>query len=150
MNQADLDRIVAFRMTELEAQEEILISLREVNRGRLYLAAGHRSFQEFCREELGYEQSEIREIMLRLNLIVTADQLRSPDKDTQNCIDKLKVWRKSTASKRGIAAYRVLSNRTLLKVAELKPRNEGELTKVTGIGPAKLADFGAEILSIVQ
>jgi ribonuclease D len=150
MNQQDLERLVSFRMTELEAREELIDNLKEVFAKKLWRDLGHLSFARFCEEELGFERNEIRETLIRLDAIVTTDMLVSKDKPTQVRIDKLKTWRRTRASQRGIAAYRVISNSTLLDIAKARPQTVADLEQVKGIGPSKLKEFGAEILSLVD
>ncbi len=83
-----------------------------------------------------------------LHSVLKSADLLSADPGVQERIEKLKIWRRSKASLQGVAAYRVLSNRTLLAVASAGPRSGEELLRVRGIGPKKLAAYGAEILAI--
>ena len=53
------------------------------------------------------------------------------------------------AKKRGIPAFRILSDRTLVGVARATPTDEVTLLEVSGIGPGILAKYGRALLSIV-
>lgn len=61
---------------------------------------------------------------------------------------RLKEWRRETAAAAGVPAYVVLHDRTIAAIAAVRPRTERALIEVPGIGPAKLEDYGDEILAI--
>ena len=60
--------------------------------------------------------------------------------------DLLRRWRLERARADGIPAYVVFHDRTLVEIARLRPRSEGELAEVSGVGPAKLERYGEEVL----
>jgi superfamily II DNA helicase RecQ len=62
---------------------------------------------------------------------------------------RLRTWRLVEAKKRGIPAYAVFHDATLEALAAMKPRNEAELLAVPGIGPGRIARFGAELLTVL-
>lgn len=62
---------------------------------------------------------------------------------------RLRVWRLKEAKARGIPAYAVFHDSTLEALAAMKPRTEAELLGVPGIGPGRIARFGAEILKVL-
>jgi ATP-dependent DNA helicase RecQ len=61
---------------------------------------------------------------------------------------KLKAWRLEEAKSSGVAAFVVLSNRTLRSIVMIRPRTISDLLRVPGIGPAKAERFGESICSI--
>jgi DNA helicase II / ATP-dependent DNA helicase PcrA len=63
--------------------------------------------------------------------------------------DRLKEWRRKRAQTDGVPAYVVFHDRTLADIAELKPRDWGDLAGITGIGPAKLERYADEVLAVV-
>jgi superfamily II DNA helicase RecQ len=63
--------------------------------------------------------------------------------------DALRRWRTERASTNGAPPYTVFDNKTLRAIAERQPRDEQELRNVRGIGPAKLEQYGDEVLGIV-
>ena len=65
-------------------------------------------------------------------------------------LDALKAWRRQRSAEDGVPAYVVATDATLAAVAERRPRSEEELLAVPGIGPAKVAKYGDEILAIVE
>ena len=62
----------------------------------------------------------------------------------------LKAWRRQRSSEDGVPAYVVATDATLAAIAERRPRSERELLAVPGIGPAKVAKYGVEILAVVE
>ncbi|HTP51237.1 MAG TPA: ATP-dependent DNA helicase RecQ [Anaeromyxobacteraceae bacterium] len=64
--------------------------------------------------------------------------------------ERLRAWRKRVASERGVPPFLVFPDATLQAVAEARPRTLDELAGVKGIGPAKLAGFGAALLRAVS
>jgi ATP-dependent DNA helicase RecQ len=63
---------------------------------------------------------------------------------------ELKNWRKQKAKQLDIAAFMVFSDRTLLELASENPKSKASLLRIHGIGEAKLAAFGAEVLSLLN
>lgn len=63
----------------------------------------------------------------------------------------LKAWRQRTAAAHGrLPAYCVYTDRTLRDLARRLPVDAAALGRVHGVGPAKLARYGAETLAIVR
>jgi ATP-dependent DNA helicase RecQ len=62
---------------------------------------------------------------------------------------RLRGWRLSEAKKRGIPAYAVFHDATLDQLAAQRPRSEAELLRVPGIGPARIARYGTELLQVL-
>jgi Superfamily II DNA helicase len=65
-------------------------------------------------------------------------------------VDALRRWRLGEAKKHRLPAFRILTDLTLLDVAARRPRTEAELAEISGIGPSRLARYGARILEIVR
>ncbi|WP_182868891.1 ATP-dependent DNA helicase RecQ [Stieleria mannarensis] len=81
---------------------------------------------------------------------VTLDDLTSPEKKLADEIrDSLKRWRRRSSAALGIPAYRVLSNSTIDRLAEIRPQSSSELEVVSGIGPATMEQYGYDILEII-
>jgi len=68
----------------------------------------------------------------------------------QDLAGELKSWRSVVSEEKGVPAYIVLSNAVIDEIARVKPRDADELAGVKGIGPAKLIEYGAKILDIVN
>jgi RecQ family ATP-dependent DNA helicase len=61
--------------------------------------------------------------------------------------EELKTWRLGAAQ--GKPAYTVANNRALTAIATARPRDEGELLAISGVGPAFIEKFAFEVLAIV-
>ena len=70
-------------------------------------------------------------------------------KISSDLVDALKAWRLDRARTEGMPAYIVFSDATLDEIASSKPGTLKELSRVKGIGPRKLADYGETVLEIV-
>jgi len=63
--------------------------------------------------------------------------------------DRLRSWRRQAAQERGVPPFLVFPDATLKAIAEARPRSLDDLAQVKGVGPGKLAGFGAEVLAAV-
>jgi ATP-dependent DNA helicase RecQ len=70
--------------------------------------------------------------------------------EQQNLNTSLRSWRKSEAAKTGKPAFIVLSDAVIRNIAIASPRSISELLTVSGIGPNKADQFGAEIIAICR
>lgn len=68
----------------------------------------------------------------------------------QDLAGELKSWRSVVSEEKGVAAFMVLSNAVIDEIARVKPKDADELARVKGVGPAKLIEYGAKILEIVN
>ncbi|HKY34992.1 MAG TPA: ATP-dependent DNA helicase RecQ [Polyangiaceae bacterium] len=62
----------------------------------------------------------------------------------------LKSLRLHLARERGVPAYLIFNDATLLEMAARKPKTEAELLQVPGVGPAKLEKYGAAFLKMFK
>jgi len=63
---------------------------------------------------------------------------------------KLKALRKAIADKKGVPAYIVFNDATLLAMAAQKPKNDDELLACSGVGPKKLKQYGKRFLAAIN
>lgn len=63
---------------------------------------------------------------------------------------RLKAWRFETARSLGVPPFFILSNAHLAGVALARPMYAEELAACPGMGPKKMAQFGADLLAQVQ
>ncbi len=63
---------------------------------------------------------------------------------------QLKTLRRRIADERGLPAYVIFSDYTLLEMARARPQNEAELLAVSGVGPKKLEQYGALFLEALR
>lgn len=139
--------VLHLRLTEMETRESILEHIKDISEGRLWRKSGYRSLQKYCEQELGYSTAEARELLAQIGEIIPSAQLVSSDSVVQFRIDVLKIWRKERAKKLEVPAYQVISNRTLLELAERAPATHEELLEIYGIGEKKREAYGSEILA---
>lgn len=142
--------VLQLRLTEMETRESILEHLKDISEGRLFKKSGHSSLQKYCERELGYSPSETRELLTQIGEIIPSSQLVSTDPAIQFRIDVLRNWRKLKAKALETPAYQVISNRTLLELAERAPATQEDLLSIYGIGEKKLEAYGFEILSTLR
>jgi ATP-dependent DNA helicase RecQ len=76
----------------------------------------------------------------------TGDSL-TPEDDA--LFQRLRDLRKELADLQMVPAYIVFSDRVLVELAVRRPRNDGEMLDVPGVGPAKLKKYGSAFLDIV-
>ena len=80
-----------------------------------------------------------------------ADQIASElEPATAELLQDLKALRLSIAKERGIPAYAVFSDRSLIDMASRTPRTPDAFADVFGVGEAKLRDFSAIFLEAIE
>ena len=62
----------------------------------------------------------------------------------------LKEWRRVQAKKLAVPAFRIMSNRALMAIAENQPRSAAELLSIPGIGIKMMEKYGAQIYRILD
>ena len=63
---------------------------------------------------------------------------------------KLKAWRLELARVQKVPPYVIFNDRTLRAIAVARPREEVGLSRIHGIGPAKIASYGADVLGVLR
>ena len=76
-----------------------------------------------------------------------AEKIR--DEDLPPAYRALKEWRRERAQADGIPAYVVFHDATLAEIVRVAPRNEAELAGISGVGPAKLERYAADVLAVL-
>jgi DNA topoisomerase III len=61
----------------------------------------------------------------------------------------LRAWRSTEAKRRRVPAFRILTDRTIVGIAETRPTSEAQLLAVSGMGMTLLAKYGKDLLAIV-
>ena len=64
--------------------------------------------------------------------------------------DTLKRWRNDRAATTNVQRYQVLHQKTLVQIAVRLPESISSLSKIHGIGKKKIADYGEELVRLVQ
>ena len=70
--------------------------------------------------------------------------------DQTALLDVLKALRLRLAKERGVPAYIVFTDRTLIDMARRRPRTREEFAEVNGVGAAKLEQFAAPFLAAID
>ena len=65
-------------------------------------------------------------------------------------IQPLIDWRTRQYQAQNIRAYWVLTQRTLLEIADTCPTTKEELLAISGFGPAKWKQYGDELLALIE
>jgi DNA helicase-2/ATP-dependent DNA helicase PcrA len=68
----------------------------------------------------------------------------------EDLVGELKSWRLAISEENNVPAYTILTNKTIDDIARKMPKDAIELSSVSGVGPAKLVQYGAKILEIVK
>jgi len=64
--------------------------------------------------------------------------------------ETLRQWRKQEAKRRGVPAFRILTNATLEAIAATRPRDGAALLRIAGIGPKIAATYGEVLLKMCR
>ncbi|UEJ81532.1 DNA helicase RecQ [Brachybacterium halotolerans subsp. kimchii] len=68
----------------------------------------------------------------------------------QEIFERLRAWRTSVAKEKQIAPYMVFSDSTLVGIIELRPTSVEQLGGVSGVGARKLAEYGEDVLEVLE
>ncbi len=63
---------------------------------------------------------------------------------------ELREWRRETAKLYHVPAFQILSDRVLLQISEIKPKDFIELEAIPGMGPIKINKFGEDLLEVIN
>jgi ATP-dependent DNA helicase RecQ len=67
----------------------------------------------------------------------------------QPVFERLRAWRAAAAREQGVPAYVIFHDATLRQIATEKPTSLAQLGSVSGVGQAKLARYGAQVLEVL-
>jgi len=70
--------------------------------------------------------------------------------EAQPLLSALKARRRALAEAQRVPAYVVFPDRTLIEIAERRPRNLDEMAAINGVGAKKLDRYGATFLEVVR
>jgi DNA helicase-2/ATP-dependent DNA helicase PcrA len=71
-----------------------------------------------------------------------------PSSMDEELYERLREWRLERARELSRPAYAVFTDVTLMAIAEDVPGTEDELSRISGVGPHKLRQFGPEVLAL--
>jgi ATP-dependent DNA helicase RecQ len=78
------------------------------------------------------------------------DALDALDATARDRFERLRAHRASVARSRGVPAYVVALDRTLIEMAARAPRSHAELLAVFGMGPARVEQYGDGFLQAMR
>ncbi|MGW5050282.1 DNA helicase RecQ [Actinokineospora sp. NPDC004072] len=64
----------------------------------------------------------------------------------QPLFERLRAWRTASAKEQGLPAYVIFHDATLRAIAATNPKSLAELSTISGVGEAKLAKYGQQVL----
>jgi len=64
--------------------------------------------------------------------------------------EQLRTWRAQEANSQGKPAFTVLADTSLVAISMARPADEEALSRMPGIGPVKMQNYGEQILQIVR
>ncbi|MBC8166848.1 MAG: ATP-dependent DNA helicase RecQ, partial [Bryobacteraceae bacterium] len=62
----------------------------------------------------------------------------------------LKAWRLAEAKKKGVPAFRILTDRALDAIVAAKPASDGELLEISGVGSKIVQQYGSQIIRVLR
>ena len=72
-----------------------------------------------------------------------------PARAPAGLVGRLRAWRLAEARRRGVPAFRIFPDRTLLALAEARPASEDALMDVAGVGPRLARLYGPALLKLL-
>jgi DNA topoisomerase-3 len=63
-------------------------------------------------------------------------------------VAELRAWRLLEAKKKRVPAFRVLTNRALVAIADARPQSSSALRAVAGVGPKLLKSYGPQLVAL--
>jgi ATP-dependent DNA helicase RecQ len=64
--------------------------------------------------------------------------------------ERLRSWRAASAREQGVPAYVIFHDATLREIAQRQPSSLSALAMVGGVGEAKLAKYGEQIVGLIR
>ena len=127
---------------------------REEEERRLFYVAISRAkkilYVTYTKKPTYYISDEMKMLAGGGSRVTSGGSEKVSDEVDEGIEGELKSWRAALSEERGVPAYRILTNATIEEIARKMPRSAEELVKINGIGPAKLMEYGAKILDIVN
>jgi DNA topoisomerase-3 len=63
-------------------------------------------------------------------------------------VASLRAWRLTEAQKKRVPAFRILTNRALVAIAQARPQSAQALRGVPGVGPKVVQTYSAQLLTL--
>lgn len=72
-----------------------------------------------------------------------------PSRYDEDLLAALRTWRTRAAESAGLPEFCIFTDSALIAIAESCPRNADQLAEVSGVGPAKIRKYGADVLALL-
>ena len=72
-----------------------------------------------------------------------------PSRYDEDLLAALHTWRTRAAESAGLPEFCIFTDSGLIAIAESCPRNADQLAEVSGVGPAKIRKYGADVLALL-
>ena len=72
-----------------------------------------------------------------------------PSRYDEDLLAALHTWRTRAAESAGLPEFCIFTDSALIAIAESCPRNADQLAEVSGVGPAKIRKYGADVLALL-
>ena len=103
-----------------------------------------------CREVLhGERRIDLRRDPARQRPTRAEKRVALDDVHDEALFQALRARRLALAKKQGVPPYVIFHDRTLIEMAQTKPRRLHELARITGVGEAKLDRYGEDFLAVI-
>lgn len=141
LSRAQLDYAALDAKIALRVYQELTARLEEA--GRLD--------EELRRAKVGPPASEA-EAFNRVNIRQKRRpvDLRPLTAEERRAVERLKEWRRQLAERERIPAYLICQDKTLEHLVIARPGTVEELANIFGLGPAKIARYGSELLDQIR
>ncbi|MDO5050084.1 MAG: ATP-dependent DNA helicase UvrD2 [Actinomycetaceae bacterium] len=80
----------------------------------------------------------------------STDELAEAPEDVKRLFEALREWRLEQSRARSKPAFTIFTDRTLIALADVKPKTLTQLRMIPGIGATKAEKFGADVLAIIR
>ena len=157
--QAVLKALAIYRDQEAHQRNRPLFKIFH-DKTLIELAQTTPSSMSTLRDVYGMTAGQIRRYGRQV-LNIIADGLRAPYPDfpqrtkrppeaVMNRFDKLHLWRKNTASNRGVESDVIISKDALWEIAKKNPQNEAQLQELDAVGAWRCKTYGQDILDVLR
>lgn len=151
-----------FELAEIMCDKKIIRKTGEYNIleitgiGRTLLATREKIFLPFVASEKSSGNSSLSGIIgipkPAKKAVVHKKNSLSQITDEKSLLiaEELKAWRRKKASDMDVPPYVIFGDKTLIDIAEKRPKTKAELLEIHGIGQAKVENFGTSVLRIIE
>ncbi len=140
----------ALRSWSAEAVRELLAAL--IDEGCVRRSSGERPVLALApagREVLDGRREVDVEVELTAATNVSTEGGQPLEGEAADRFERLRSWRRAVSLDAGVPAYVVFDDRTLRELARGSPGSTAALLAVPGVGPAKLARYGEDVLRVL-